>query len=159
MLSGTALCFMKPVLVVAGIAAVGMGGYNFATTGCPLGRCEAGTTAGVATPAGHTSTKDGCPMGGCSSEGSSEAVLLTSTTPNEAGHGACAGMDASLCSDAMKAACETTGECPMGAGVCEGMDPAECQELCETECPHAVPAGQVAEGAAPGQGDTGAGEG
>ena len=31
---------LKPVLLVAGLAAVGMGGYNLTTTGCPLGTCS-----------------------------------------------------------------------------------------------------------------------
>lgn len=30
---------LSSVAVVAGLAAVGLGGYNFITTGCPLGSC------------------------------------------------------------------------------------------------------------------------
>ncbi|MBK7405549.1 MAG: hypothetical protein IPJ41_13190 [Phycisphaerales bacterium] len=32
---GSPLCVFKPVLIVAALAAVGMGGYNLATKGCP----------------------------------------------------------------------------------------------------------------------------
>jgi hypothetical protein len=33
-------CILTPVLAILGLGVLGVGGYNFATTGCPLGSCE-----------------------------------------------------------------------------------------------------------------------
>jgi hypothetical protein len=152
------VCVIKPLLAVAGIAAVGMGGYNFATTGCPLGRCESGAASGVTALVDLGSENAGCSLGGCSEDkGQHEALLLTSNaTPAHAAasHGACPGMEASHCAEG--GAGDALG-CPTSADACEDMDPAECEKLCETECPHAVPAGDVA--GAEGSEQPGAGEG
>lgn len=156
MACGTPLCFFKPVLLIAALAGVGMGGYNLATTGSPLGACnkaEQNTT--LTADSSAQPTKSGC--GSCPLEGQTEQTMLTSTsseTPAEPGQ----------CSDAMKAACEVMGECPEGmmehcqtAGDCpmdgaktqtvanqgEGMDQAECQKACESGSEK--PAGPTAE--------------
>jgi len=76
------------VAVVVGLVAVGFGGYNWATTGCPLGSCRpdavsaAPEKAAVITPASTTTVnpvtttkgeaKDACCSGkteGCAKEG------------------------------------------------------------------------------------------
>jgi hypothetical protein len=138
---GTPLCFVKPVLILAGIAAVGMGGYNFATKGCPLGGCPVSKHVSNFTTVDHSGDTQGCPLGGCSDseETGTPGVLLTSGAATSAP--AAAG-----CCEAMKAAAATSAECAMAAELCEGMTPEQCKELCETQCPHAVQAGEVAEG-------------
>lgn len=149
---GISLCFFKPVLVVAGIAAVGMGGYNFAVTGCPLGGCGGETASRVRTVAAPASEKPEC----CSGESSesSPAMLVSATVESSTPAGACAG-EAAHCSPEMKAACEATGSCPVSAEACEGMDPEQCEQV----CPHAA-AGQIAgTEAVEQQAETGSGEG
>lgn len=134
------LCLLKPVIALAGIAAVGIGGYNLASTGCVLGSCGSDQTANMtaaSTPA------DACPMGGCSEEKAGHTAMLAADAKGVA---ECPSGAAPHCSDAMKAACETAGECPMGSEACADMDPAACADKCETEC-EPLPAEQVAEGA------------
>lgn len=108
MACGTPLCFFKPVLAVAAIAAVGMGGFNLATSGCLLGSCHA--KAGQATTL--TSTGDAsAPKSGCCS-GSQEAeptAMLANMTADD-----CQG-----CPDAMREACEADGGCPAMMSHCE----------------------------------------
>lgn len=156
MACGTPLCFFKPVLLVAALAGIGMGGYNLATTGCPLGTCSDTAQNTTLTPASNTRpAKSGC--GSCVLDGQTEQAMLTSTSSEN-------GAENGECPDAMKAACETMGECPEGmmehcqtsgecpmagaktqtvADHCEGMDQAECEKACESGSEK--PAGPTAE--------------
>lgn len=140
---GTPLCVFKPLLVVAALAAVGMGGYNLATTGCPLGTCDKPDQSTTLTAANDVRAAESS-RGSCAGEVGTEQAILASVTTDSA---AAAG-----CTDAMRAACETMGECPEGmmahcqsagecpmagakaaqvAGHCEGMEPADCQRGCD----------------------------
>jgi hypothetical protein len=48
-------CSWTPLLALAGLAALGLGGYNMARTGCPLGTCDSqSTTAASVSPAAHS---------------------------------------------------------------------------------------------------------
>ena len=154
MACGTTLCFFKPVLAVAAVAAIGMGGYNFARTGCLLGSCDAkdaNTTLTAVSDAKEPKT--GC----CPSEREAESTaLLASRTETAEGcsdamRQACEAMGE--CPEGMMAHCETAGECPMGAqavqtslvsdqkveGECEGAS--ECEKACDgapkTDCQEA----------------------
>lgn len=70
---GTPLSFFKPVLLVAGLAGVGMGGYNLATTGCPLGTCSSAPDSAMIIPAA-TSTSGDEPASGCCASKAAELV-------------------------------------------------------------------------------------
>lgn len=137
MACGTPLCFFKPVLIVAALAGVGMGGYNIATKGCPLGSCDRGAKAVTAS---HTSqTPEGvCPITG-RQRGEAGAVLTASENQNPA-------CDGSGCSTDMMAACEAMGVCPMGgAGHCDQADDSACP-MGGGDCHEAAPAsGPVAD--------------
>ncbi len=129
---GTPLSFFKPVIAIVGLVAVGVGGYNLATTGCPLGGCLDGTSDANIVQTAGPGTDGACPLGGCSgdkaeaTECSMEAVCETA------------------CSDEMKAACEdkateachetTACEGEKVAADCCGCSPEGCEEACREAC-------------------------
>ncbi|GJQ29203.1 MAG: hypothetical protein HBSAPP03_10870 [Phycisphaerae bacterium] len=49
------------ILVVAGLGAVGFGGYNLITKGCPLGMCRS-DKASTVVPVSSTSPPAACPL-------------------------------------------------------------------------------------------------
>ncbi len=49
MISGTPMSILKPILIVGALSAIGMGGYNLATTGSPLGACDASSQSATMT--------------------------------------------------------------------------------------------------------------
>ncbi len=57
-------CGLVPsLLVVVGLVAGGLGGYNLITTGCPLGMCQdEAQVAGVTVPVSTTTDKASCPL-------------------------------------------------------------------------------------------------
>lgn len=57
-------CGLIPsLLVVVGLVAGGLGGYNLLTTGCPLGTCQdEAKAAGVTVPVSTTTEKAACPL-------------------------------------------------------------------------------------------------
>lgn len=110
------LSVLKPLIAVGALAVGGMGAYNFATTGCPLGSCDATKGTAAVTPA-STPVESSC----CSSKKDAETTLVADTKD------ACEGMtcesstdavaetvsfDKAAACEAMKAACEAAGECP-----------------------------------------------
>lgn len=109
MACGTTLCILKPLLAVAAVAAVGMGGYNLATDGCILGSC--GSKESNTTLTSHSDAKQpesGC----CASKRDAEPTAMLASQESAEPQG---------CPEAMKAACEAMGECPPGMMAhCEG---------------------------------------
>lgn len=57
-------CGLIPsLLVVVGLVAGGLGGYNLITTGCPLGTCQdEAKAASVTMPVNATTEKAACPL-------------------------------------------------------------------------------------------------
>lgn len=132
------LSLLKPLVAVGALAIGGMGAYNLATTGCPLGTCDApqgAATAAATTPeplsccadeqAAQTAlvadaTDQDCDMG-CS--GDSVGMVAGYASTNAPAMGTC-DMSDEAC-EAMRAACEASGECPesmMAACKASGMD-------------------------------------
>jgi len=155
MACGTPLCFFKPVLLVAALAGIGMGGYNLATTGCPLGTCKDDQQTTTLTSTSQAQpTKSECGM--CPSEAQTDQTVLTGLQADASQPGTCsdamrAACDAmGECPDGMMEHCQTAGECPMAgaetqmvADQCEGLDKTECQKACEAGTEK--PAGPTAE--------------
>ena len=153
------LSILKPLVAVGALAAGGMGAYNFATTGCLLGSCDA--PEATAMTAAATPVESSC----CASKQTAEATLVADTAAEADCATECSGeetaaelasfdsgMTAETC-EAMKTACDAMGECPESMkAACDaaGMDchatadatlvsdttEAECSEKaeCETEC-------------------------
>lgn len=103
------LSLLKPVVAVAALAVGGMGAYNFATTGCMLGSCDGDKAAvtAVATPVASS-----C----CASEKVAETTLVAETKSESDCAMACESeaktqLVSNEVADAMKAACDYTGEC------------------------------------------------
>ncbi len=73
-----------PVLCIAGLGALGVGGYNLVTSGCPLGSCHGDSAK---TTLVSTQTDEGsCPMcPGHAEQGA--ATLASQTTEDETCHG------------------------------------------------------------------------
>lgn len=142
-------CTLTPVLALAGLAALGFGGYNVMKTGCPLGTCADRATPAVATvsqtvaaptdPACDDSpcaSKAGMAAGVCPHAGDARVLAASDqAAPDCAGKPDCA--DAKNCPHA--ADCDGKGECPMKTA---GTTPS---------CPGhgASPAAQVADKGAP----------
>ncbi|VAX42274.1 hypothetical protein MNBD_PLANCTO03-1436 [hydrothermal vent metagenome] len=109
MSSSAALSIFKPILIVGAIAAIGMGGYNLATTGSPLGSCnKANHNTGVLAASDADAPKSSCDMGSYDAKATQAQLADFGTETPKAidmpkGEG---------CSEAMKAACETMDDCP-----------------------------------------------
>lgn len=112
------LSILKPLVAVGALAVGGMGAYNFATTGCPLGSCDA--PEATAMTAASTPVESSC----CASKQTTEVTLVADTAAETDCATKCsgeetvaelasfdAGMTAETC-EAMKAACDAAGECP-----------------------------------------------
>jgi hypothetical protein len=116
-------CTLTPVLALAGLAALGFGGYNVMKTGCPLGACADRTPPAVTTvsqtvvaptePARDDSpccAKGGAPAGTCPHAGDAQLVTASEqAAPHCAGKTDCP--DAKDCPH--KVNCDGKGECPM----------------------------------------------
>ncbi len=121
---GTPLSFFKPVIAIVGLVAVGVGGYNLATTGCPLGGCLDGKSDTKIVQTAGPGTDGACPLGGCTAdkaeatECSMEAVCETA------------------CSESMKEACHEATACEgeKVAADCCGCSPEGCEEACREAC-------------------------
>ena len=129
---GTSIAVLKPLAAVGAIALVGMGGYNFATSGCPLGSCSS-KNANTALTSNTDSKALDSSCGSCPSMTQPETTALVSHSEGAAAD--------SVCSDAMKAACESMGECPEAlmahcetAGECPMGGQAELVADKQTEC-------------------------
>ncbi|MFG0244123.1 MAG: hypothetical protein ACF8R9_15165 [Phycisphaerales bacterium JB054] len=123
------LSILKPLVAVGALAVGGMGAYNFATTGCLLGSCDAPET--TAMTAASTPVESSC----CASKQTAETTLVADTADADcatkcSGEESAAelasfesGMTAETC-EAMKDACEAAGECPeaMKAACDAGID-------------------------------------
>ncbi|HZW09964.1 MAG TPA: hypothetical protein VFF69_08680 [Phycisphaerales bacterium] len=124
-------CLVKPLLAIAGVTAVAMGGYNLVATGCPLGRCDSALSHGAIPVAAPGSENSGCGTGGCSDEWPApDTLLLTGAAPAESG----------------LAPAECAGACPLAAPHGAEIDAVQRDERCETTCPHATPPSHIAEG-------------
>lgn len=133
-------CTLTPVLALAGLAALGFGGYNVMKTGCPLGTCADRPAAAVSTvsqtvaaPADPACNESPCGATGGLAAGDAQLVAATDQpVPDCAGMKDCA--DAKNCPH--MANCDGKGQCPM--------------KTAGAKCPHgASPATQVADKGAP----------
>lgn len=63
-------CLLTPVLAIVGLGVLGFGGYNYATSGCPLGSCGKSDASTKVTTVANTPSAEstGCPgSGDCAS--------------------------------------------------------------------------------------------
>ncbi len=124
------LSLLKPLVAVGALALGGMGAYNFATTGCPLGTtCD--TTEGAAVTAAATTQAE-------SSCHSNVAAVETTLVADAAGEDDCA----TRCATAAKAApglVNFDAETATTAEACEMMK-AECDEGAADHCSEAMKA-------------------
>jgi hypothetical protein len=121
-------CLLAPVLAVLGLGALGFGGYNYVTTGCPMGSCESTTATVMQTAAGTVDSHSGgcCPLGAevktvkaegdCATSCSDKSVMAVSSCSDKAA--SCSDKVAS-CSDKSEAmvttvAANSTSECCKG---------------------------------------------
>lgn len=81
------------VLAVAATAAVGLGGYNWYTTGCPLGACHKGDEARVINTSDTSGVKHSC----C------EDGVDTLQAKSETGHSCCEGEAKAPCCEQSEA--------------------------------------------------------
>lgn len=118
---------LTPVLALIGLVGLGVGGYNWVSTGCPLGSCSPGakvtTTAAATTEPGH------CAL--CPAEGKAAVVAAALVSTEKAD-----------CSEAKDCAAEVKGgECCKGAAAacCQDEKVAEakteCTEAAKSQCP------------------------
>ncbi len=154
------ISLVKPVIALVGLAAVGVGGYNLVTTGCPLGTCQ--EEAAVTTAA--TSTGDECALGCGSCDESAKTVQLvadeaksccdsegaTQLVADEAKSGCCeseAAAAVQLVADKATDSCEGKTDCStpcegkdaatvqlVAAGTCEGKSDCAEKSDCSTPC-------------------------
>ena len=148
MSSTVALSLFKPILIVGALAAVGMGGYNLATTGSPLGSCnKTNHNTGVLAASDAEAPESSCAMGSYDAK-ATQAQLTDFGTETPKAAGCCDDKKETVkamdeCPEGMMAQMEKTGACSMGAAnkadlpadhgedmnatECEkNMDPAEC---------------------------------
>ena len=140
MSSTAALSIFKPILIVGALAALGMGGYNLATTGSPLGSCnKAGQNTGILAASDADAPKSSCDMGSYDTE-ATQAQLTDFGTEMAKDAGCCGDKKEAVkamgeCPEGMMAQMEETSECSMGAAQvslpadhCEDMEATECEE-------------------------------
>lgn len=66
-------CSLTPVLALVGLVGLGVGGYNWVSTGCPLGGCHGDSASKITTISTNPTVKEGdCPL--C--PGHSETTLV-----------------------------------------------------------------------------------
>jgi len=142
MSSSAALSIFKPILIVGALAAVGMGGYNLATTGSPLGSCSKAAQSSAVLPVSDA-PKSTCGTSSCDSMTApaqlttfdAEAPKAADTSKgegcSEAMKAACETMDA--CPEAMMAQCGDAADCPKGAAKA-GLAADHCKDKKATEC-------------------------
>ncbi len=131
------------IVGIAVAGALGLGVFNLATTGCPLGTCASEETADagsatlpVSLDQNAAASKDACCMAG---EADAAEIVLAANAGEGAceGEKACDGMDkacdmsmasecagemASGCTEEMAAACDKTAEnCEKGEACCKAM--------------------------------------
>lgn len=112
---------LTPILALVGLVGLGVGGYNWVQTGCPLGSCEAPAASMTA-----TAEKTGdCAL--CPAHDSTAITTVADTSK------------AADCSDKADCAAEAKGgECCKGAGeaCCQDAAMKECSESAKA-CPEA----------------------
>lgn len=124
-------CSWTPLLALAGLAALGLGGYNMMKTGCPLGTCCEATVATV-TPATHTTSVAGECAGKAECAGKIECAGKTECDTTAADCSKCpyAGADivkTAAVDGAPAAECAGKTECTKADGVAKAG--------CESQCP------------------------
>lgn len=112
-------CSFTPVLAIVGLVGLGIGGFNMARSGCPLGTCSSAATSTVTTVSAPAAG-DECPMHKCS--GASEANVQTVALQDEA------------------AATQAHKDCCQGkdAACCKAMSDKECADKMASGCPAAA---------------------
>lgn len=113
---------LTPVLALVGLVGLGVGGYNWVSTGCPLGSCKPGdaavTTASTIEKAGECAL---CPA---------HEVVAVQTV---------AATSKADCSEAHDCAAEAKGgECCKGAGEACCQEGAVTEASLKTECPESA---------------------
>jgi len=119
------ICSLTPVLALVGLVGLGVGGYNWVSTGCPLGSC-ADSAASVTA----ASTSDKTP-GDCALCPAHDGAAMTTVADTSAAD----------CSAAADCAAEAKGgECCKGAGeaCCQQTAMKECSEAAMKECSEAA---------------------
>lgn len=113
------------VVAVAALAAVGIGGYNYLSSGCPLGiGCDSGAQTAAA---GHTKSDGCCPL--------TEAAVVTTVASTDC----CKNKSAEECCKAAGESCtpancgDKTEACAEKAAECTGEKKAGCSEA-KSEC-------------------------
>jgi len=133
----TPLMLVKPVLLVAGLAAVGMGSYNLVNTGCPLGGCSTSnhdqTPMTTVSASGNTrSMADGCSM-----HMAPAAVAESTDCPMKAAGCAMGNSDCDMGCDmapgAAMVSMQSNPDCPHAA--CSAADMAKCTPDMAANCP------------------------
>jgi len=107
--------------LVAGLVAVGFGGYNFISTGCPLGHCGGGDSDAALTSVSVPATNAASPMGGECPHSACAAETVVQTAAIEGSPKACCEGKAKgegccgLCTEGDKASTEVkpAGEAPV----------------------------------------------
>ncbi len=134
----TPLMLVKPVLLVAGLAAVGMGSYNLVNTGCPLGSCSTSnhdqTPMTTVSASGNTRSM----AGGCSMHMAPAAVAEPADCPMKAAGCAMGNSDCDTGCDmapgAAMVSMQSNPDCPHAA--CSAADMANCTAEKMADCPH-----------------------
>lgn len=132
----TPLMFVKPVLLVAGLAAVGMGGYNLANTGCPLGSCSNSMHEQTTVTTVSTNENTGSMAGNCSMHMAPAAMADADCSMKAAG---CDmgdpdyDMGCDMAPGAAMVSMQNNAECPHGQ--CSAEDMANCTPDMAADCP------------------------
>ncbi|MCC6678402.1 MAG: hypothetical protein IT436_14790 [Phycisphaerales bacterium] len=118
---------LTPVLALVGLVGLGVGGYNWVSTGCPLGSCE---TPAASMTAASTSEKTGdCAL--CPAHDTAAVTTVADTSKS------------ADCSTAHDCAAQAKGgECCKGAGqaCCQEAAMKECSDSAMKECSDAAKA-------------------
>jgi hypothetical protein len=138
MKSASGASWVGTVVAVAALAAIGIGGYNFLRTGCPLGTgCESGSAA--CESAAATRADSCCPLTEAAVKPVANAECCKGKSPEECCKTTGEGCSGASCGDMSgcegeKAHCgenknecaEAKGECPVKSG---------CGESSKATCP------------------------
>lgn len=121
------LSWVGTIVGVAGLAAVGIGGYNWLNSGCPLGGCSTETAIVQASAAAAAVKADGCcPLG----ESNVQTVAATGECADKAG---CEGKTA--CGEkTTEAAVTTVAATAKAEGCCMNKSATECCKSEGKEC-------------------------
>jgi hypothetical protein len=125
------LSWVGTIVGVAGLAAVGIGGYNWLNSGCPLGGCATEAAIVQAAAAGDTKAGGCCPLG----ETNVQTVAATGGCSDKSSCGtatACEGKTA--CGDKSEAAVTTVAATAKAEGCCMNKSASECCKSEGKEC-------------------------